>query len=100
MYRTYLSQTRATNALSKRLSFTRTPDATLINGLGRYVNGPASPLSVINVVQGKRYRFRLVNIACDPNFNFTIDGHTMTIIEADGVETEPLLVDMIQIYAG
>lgn len=72
----------------------------MINGLGRYVNGPASTLAVINVQQGKRYRFRLVNIACDPNYNFTIDGHTMTVIEADGVETEPLVVDSILIYAG
>ena len=78
----------------------RTPDSTLINGLGRYVNGPASPLAVINVVHGKRYRFRLVNIACDPNFNFTIDGHTMTVIEADGVNTEPYEVDTIVIFAG
>ena len=29
-------------------------DATLINGLGRYPNGPASPLSVITVQKGKR----------------------------------------------
>ncbi|KAJ6567899.1 laccase [Mycena vulgaris] len=35
-----------------------------------------------------------------PNFTFTIDGHTMTIIEADSVNTEPLTVDSIQIFAG
>ena len=31
-----------------------TPDATLINGLGRYINGPTSDLAVITVEQGKR----------------------------------------------
>lgn len=71
----------------------------LINGLGRYDGGPTSPLSVITVVQGQKYRFRLIAISCDPNFVFSIDGHNMTIIEADGVETQPLLVDSIQIYA-
>jgi iron transport multicopper oxidase len=40
---------------------------------------------------------RLVAMSCDPNFIFTIDGHTMTIIETDGVNTEPLTVDSIQI---
>lgn len=33
-------------------------------------------------------------------FNFSIDGHNMTIIEADGVETEPLTVDSLNIFAG
>ncbi|KAG6878856.1 hypothetical protein C0992_007119 [Termitomyces sp. T32_za158] len=77
-----------------------TPDATLINGLGRSVNGDATPLAVINVVQGKRYRFRLVSISCDPNYIFSIDGHNMTIIEVDGVNHQPLTVDSIQIFAG
>ncbi|KIK56882.1 hypothetical protein GYMLUDRAFT_46777 [Collybiopsis luxurians FD-317 M1] len=77
-----------------------TADATLINGLGRSVNGPAdAPLAVINVVQGTRYRFRLVSISCDPNFIFSIDGHTFTIIEADGVNHQPVVADSIQIFA-
>ncbi|KAH7910239.1 laccase [Hygrophoropsis aurantiaca] len=75
------------------------PNSTLINGLGRYPGGPASPLAVINVEQGKRYRFRIIGLACDPWFNFTIDGHKMTIIEADGIETEPLEVDSLPVFA-
>ncbi|GLB41431.1 putative multicopper oxidase family protein [Lyophyllum shimeji] len=77
-----------------------TSDSTLINGLGRYPGGPTSPLAVINVVSGKRYRFRLVSISCDPNYVFSIDGHTMNIIEVDGVNVTPLTVDSIQIFAG
>lgn len=76
------------------------PDSTLINGLGRYPNGTASPLAVVNVTQGKRYRFRIVGASCDPWFNFTIDGHPMTIIEADGNLVEPVVVDSIPVYAG
>ena len=49
---------------------------------------------------GKRYRFRLVSLSCDPNFLFSIDGHDLTIIETDSVNTEPLVVDSIQIFAG
>ncbi|KAK1227963.1 fatty-acyl coenzyme A oxidase [Marasmius sp. AFHP31] len=76
------------------------PDSTLINGLGRYKGGPASALAVINVEFGKRYRFRLISMSCDPNYVFSIDDHPLTVIEADGVNTLPLPVDSIQIYAG
>ncbi|KAG2121859.1 laccase [Suillus clintonianus] len=77
-----------------------TANSSLINGLGRYAGGPASDLAVINVQQGKRYRMRLVAMSCDPNFEFSIDGHNLTIIEADGQLTEPLVVDQLQILAG
>ncbi|KAJ7688671.1 laccase 5 [Mycena rosella] len=73
----------------------------LINGKGRFAGGPASPLSVINVVYGSRYRFRLISMSCEPNFIFSIDGHDeLTVIEADGVNTQPVVVDSIQILAG
>ena len=76
------------------------PNATLINGLGRYAGGPSTPLAVINVQPGLRYRFRLVGMSCNPSFNFTIDGHRMTIIEADGNEVDPVEVDSLPIVAG
>jgi iron transport multicopper oxidase len=94
----------------------------LINGKGRYSGGPTDvDLAVVNVTAGKRsatfafntpfllartelrsisYRFRLVSISCDPNFTFSVDGHNMTIIEVDGNNVEPLVVDSIQIFAG
>ncbi|EIM84093.1 laccase [Stereum hirsutum FP-91666 SS1] len=75
------------------------PDSTLINGVGRYSGGPQVPLAVVNVEQGKRYRLRLVSISCDSSFDFSIDGHQFTIIEADGNNVEPLLVDSLTIYA-
>ncbi|KAJ7913037.1 laccase 2 precursor [Mycena leptocephala] len=75
-------------------------NSTLINGLGRYEGGPLTPLAVVSVIAGKRYRFRLVSMSCDPNWIFSIDGHSMTIIEVDGVNHKPLTVDSIQIFAG
>ena len=77
-----------------------TADSTLINGLGRYGGGPLSPLAVVNVEHGKHYRFRIVGASCDPWFNFTIDGHLMTVIEVDGIEIEPLVVDSLAVFAG
>ncbi|KAH6899598.1 laccase 2 precursor [Coprinopsis sp. MPI-PUGE-AT-0042] len=74
--------------------------ATLINGKGRYVDGPVVPLTVVGVIKNLRYRLRLVSISCDPYFDFSIDGHQLTIIEADGVNTEPLVVDSLRIFAG
>ena len=43
------------------------------------------------------YRFRLISISCEPAYLFTIDGHDMTIIEADAQNTQPLVVDEIPI---
>ena len=64
------------------------------------MGGPSSDLAVVNVVQGKRYRFRLIDMGCEANFVFQIDGHTFTVIEADGVNTNPVEVDSVQILAG
>ncbi|KAG1888632.1 laccase [Suillus subluteus] len=77
-----------------------TANSTLINGLGRYAGGPMSELAVISVEQGKRYRMRLVSTSCDPNYHFSIDGHNLTVIEADGQLTAPLVVDELRIFAG
>ena len=82
--------------------YSTSSDATLINGKGRTTStdGADAELSVFNVTQGSRYRFRLVSLSCDPNYTFSIDGHNMTVIEADSVNHEPVTVDSIQIFAG
>jgi hypothetical protein len=46
------------------------------------------------------YRLRLVSISCDPGYDFSIDGHQMSIIEVDGNNVEPLQVDSLEIFAG
>ena len=48
----------------------------------------------------RRYRFRLVNTACDSAFFFSIDGHDLNVIEADGKNVESLIVNIVPIYPG
>ncbi|KII87726.1 hypothetical protein PLICRDRAFT_176505 [Plicaturopsis crispa FD-325 SS-3] len=76
------------------------PNSTLINGLGRAPTGPASELAVIEVEHGKRYRFRLIGMSCHSAFNFTVDGHTMLAIEADGENTTPVPTDQVAVFTG
>ncbi|KAF8492202.1 laccase [Russula emetica] len=75
-------------------------NSTLINGKGRYKDGPASPFAIVDVKFGLRYRLRLVSISCDPAYTFSIDSHPLTIIEVDGINVQPLQVDSLQIFAG
>ncbi|PWN37840.1 putative iron transport multicopper oxidase [Meira miltonrushii] len=46
---------------------------------------------------GKTYRLRLINMAAISKFQFWIEGHEMSIIEADGVDVEEVPVDKIDL---
>ena len=44
---------------------------------------------------------RLVVLTCSPrSFTFSIDNHNLTIIEADGIEHDPVTVDSLEIFVG
>ncbi|KXN92680.1 Laccase-2 [Leucoagaricus sp. SymC.cos] len=75
-------------------------DSGLVNGAGRFNGGPEVPWSVVNVVQGKRYRLRVINASARNVFTVSVDSHNLTIIEADGELTEPLTVQKIEMFAG
>ncbi|KAF9443886.1 multicopper oxidase [Macrolepiota fuliginosa MF-IS2] len=85
---------------SSQVGIVSAADSTLINGKGRYPGGPSASLAVVNVVKGKRYRLRLVSISCDPDFMFSIDNHTLTVIEVEGTPVQQYNVTVIQIFAG
>ena len=53
----------------------------------------------IPVEPGKTYFFRMANIGAFAGQYFWIEGHTMTIIEVDGVYTEPAEAEMIYLTA-
>ncbi|KAK0190035.1 laccase lcc5 [Armillaria mellea] len=75
-------------------------NSTLINGLGRSVNSTTHDLAVVKVKKGTRYRIRMINLGCEASFRFSIDNHTMTIIEVDGINHVPYTVDQIDIFSG
>nr|QPA20095.1 laccase 12 [Amylostereum areolatum] len=75
-------------------------DSGTVNGVGRFQGGPEVPWPVINVEQGKRYRFRVINQSARNVFTISFDNHNMTVIEADGEATEPFVTDSIQLLAG
>ncbi|KAJ7062268.1 laccase subfamily 2 [Mycena amicta] len=68
------------------------PDDGLFNARGRFNGGPEVEFAAVAVSQGKRYRFRLINIAARSNF--------VQVIEADGTPTQPNEVDVLVIHAG
>ncbi|KAF5331305.1 hypothetical protein D9758_015798 [Tetrapyrgos nigripes] len=75
-------------------------DSGTINGVGRFNGGPEVPFPVINVEPGKRYRFRIINQSVRSVFTVDFDNHNMTVIAADGVPTEPHVVNTIEMLAG
>jgi iron transport multicopper oxidase len=75
-------------------------DDGLVNGKGRYNGGPEVEYAAVAVTKGTRYRFRLINISARANFLVSIDNHTLTIIEADGVATVPHEVNILTIFPG
>ena len=88
------------NATTNTNATTPSPDSGLINGAGRFIGGTEVARSVIGVTSGKRYRFRVINTSAMAAFKFSVEGHSLTIIEADGISHKPLVVDSFDIYAG
>ncbi|KAG0306509.1 hypothetical protein BGZ98_002237 [Dissophora globulifera] len=56
--------------------------------------------AIVHVVPNRRYRLRIVNTGAAAPFLFSIDNHTMQVIEADGVDLNPFMVDSLSINAG
>jgi len=75
-------------------------DSGTMNGAGRFVGGPEVPFAVTTVTKGKRHRLRVISQAVRGEFTISIDQHSLTIIEADGVEVEPHTVASVDILAG
>ncbi|KAJ3349580.1 hypothetical protein HDU83_000419 [Entophlyctis luteolus] len=84
------------------------PASGLINGLGRVDCVAAreeicvieNPRAILEVVPGKRYKVRVINMSAEAGFRISIDGHKFTMIEADASYTNPAIVDSFEITAG
>ncbi|XP_061345516.1 L-ascorbate oxidase [Gastrolobium bilobum] len=90
------------------------PQSLLIHGKGRFncstsptlstsicntSNPECSPL-VRTVIPGKTYRFRIGSLTALSALSFQIEGHNMTVVEADGHYVEPFVVQNLFIYSG
>ena len=66
------------------------PDAALMNDTQNLTS---------MVEPGKTYMFRIINVAAFAGQYFWIEGHTMQIVEVDGIYTEAADADMIYLTA-
>ncbi|SJX65875.1 related to cell surface ferroxidase [Sporisorium reilianum f. sp. reilianum] len=86
------------------------PDYGMINGLG-FSNCALAPNGTtcisdapagktaynFTVPANKRIRMRVINAGSLATFRFSVDGHNMTVIEADGTEVEPVVVQSLNV---
>lgn len=54
----------------------------------------------LTVVPGKTYRLRIGSLTALSALSFEIEGHNMTVVEADGHYVEPFVVKNLFIYSG
>ena len=55
--------------------------------------------ATISVQPGKTYMFRIINMAAFAAQYFWIEGHSMQIVEVDGIYTNPADADLLYITA-
>eukprot|EP01018_Ginkgo_biloba_P037919 Gb_05992 [translate_table: standard] len=91
--------------------FVGEPQSLLIEGRGRYncslgtsracnaTNSQCTPF-VLSVKPGKTYRLRIASVASLSALNFLIEGHNMTVVEADGHYVEPVTLENLDVYSG
>ncbi|TLD29233.1 hypothetical protein PspLS_04041 [Pyricularia sp. CBS 133598] len=81
------------------------PENTLINGTNTFdCSGSSDPNCVgggkkfeMVFEPGKKHLIRVVNVAADAHFEFSIDGHELTVIGADLVPIKPYKTKVVQV---
>ncbi|KAM1484221.1 hypothetical protein TB2_035438 [Malus domestica] len=92
------------------------PQSLLINGRGRFncsllatpsleagvcnATNPDCSSYILTVISGKTYRLRISSLTSLSALNFQIEGHNMTVVEADGHYVEPFEIQNLYIYSG
>ncbi|KAI8536192.1 hypothetical protein RHMOL_Rhmol10G0236900 [Rhododendron molle] len=104
---------QATGLLSIPFGWVGEPQSLLIQGKGSFncstpgieaglcnaTNPECSPY-VMTVVPGKTYKLRIGSLTSLEALSFEIEGHNMTVVEADGSNVEPFVVKNLFIYSG
>ncbi|RHZ77763.1 hypothetical protein Glove_173g15 [Diversispora epigaea] len=87
------------------------PDSILISGQGQYnCSSPAAgsncnpnvTAATYNVQTGKKYRFRIINTSAYAFFFFSIDNHSLKIVEVEGTpvkDVDDATVNVLPIHA-
>jgi hypothetical protein len=75
-------------------------DNGLINGTMVGTSGTGGRYNKVTMVKGKKYRLRLINTSMDNSFRVTLDGHNLTVIQADFVPTKPYTAQTLFIGIG
>ncbi|KAF6149208.1 hypothetical protein GIB67_026064 [Kingdonia uniflora] len=107
---------QATGLSSIPFQWVGEPQSLLIQGRGRFncsgLTYPSLEPGVCNatlpecspylliVIPGKTYRLRIASLTSLSALNFEIEGHNMTVVEADGHYVEPFVVKNLNIYSG
>ncbi|KAJ7562285.1 hypothetical protein O6H91_03G062500 [Diphasiastrum complanatum] len=109
-----------TGLFSIPFRFVGEPQSLLIAGRGRYncslvptssvvgdgdclkcnSESPQCQPYVLPVQSGKTYRLRIASVASLSSLNFILEGHNMTIVEADGYYVDPVIVQNLDLYSG
>ncbi|KAB1209571.1 L-ascorbate oxidase [Morella rubra] len=89
------------------------PQSLLIQGKGKFdcssapapsgvcnASNPECSPYVLTVVPGKTYRLRVASLTALSALSFQVEGHNMTVVEADGHYVEPFVVNNLFIYSG
>ncbi|KAL0957101.1 hypothetical protein HGRIS_003194 [Hohenbuehelia grisea] len=83
----------------KAFQLVQAPQAMLVNGIGRPWFG-GNNLTVSTVKQGTRYRYRVINAACSSMAVFSIDNHSLQVIEIDGMAVKPYVANFVTLHPG
>jgi len=85
------------------------PNSGLINGKNIFDCSKVQPAnlecnpgerSVFHFLPGRRYRLRLINTSAAAAFLFSVDEHKLQVIEVDGTDINPIMVDSLPINTG
>ncbi|KAL9661680.1 hypothetical protein QQ045_026506 [Rhodiola kirilowii] len=102
---------QATGLSSKPFVWVGEPQSLLIQGRGRFncstlasticnATSPECGPYTITVVPGKTYRLRVSSLTALSALSFQIEGHNMTVVEADGHNVVPFVVQNLFLYSG
>ncbi|KAK2973574.1 hypothetical protein RJ640_030699 [Escallonia rubra] len=105
---------QAVGLSSKPFVWVEEPQSLLIQGRGKFdctsspnigdglcnASSPDCSPYAMAVVPGKIYRLRIGSLTALAALSFEIEGHNMTVVEADGYNVEPFVVKNLFIYSG